>query len=48
MGIVYAGTYAAVAMGFGVLSTQERATVSQVLGRVQLIRSLLPTQDAVR
>ena len=48
MGIVYAATYAAIAMGFGLLSAQERAALSQLLGRFQLIRSLLPTQDAVR
>jgi O-antigen/teichoic acid export membrane protein len=48
IGSVYAATYAAVVMGFGLLSAQERAALSQLLGRVQFIRSLLPTQDAVR
>ena len=48
VGIVYVSTYAAIAMAFGLLSTQERAALSQMLGRFQVIRSLLPTQDAVR
>ena len=48
IGGVYAATYAAITIAFGLLSTQERAALSQVLGRVQFIRSLLPTQDAVR
>lgn len=48
VGSVFVATYAAIAMAFGLLSTHERTALSQMLGRFQVIRSLLPTQDAVR
>jgi hypothetical protein len=37
VGTVYAATYAALVMAFGLLSRHERAAVSQSLGRLQFI-----------
>ena len=40
VGTVYASAYVGMALGFGLLSAQERAALSQLLDRLQFVRGI--------